>query len=217
MVDTSNSDNYWVKMLRAAEDKTTPRASERRHFRGKACINCINYFIQRRLLPEVWIDWVIGSAKCCTLNEITSNVGQWPLFGPWIGFKIADMLERLQLCKVEFCVSDVFNMFDTPRKGAQLMSDEEGPANRKVELWAYNRVIRELGEYLAPPSYERTINIQEVETILCKWKSHMGGHYRIGNDSQHIHKSLNRYSSASQLARHMIAKGDELNLWQLQL
>ena len=34
------------------------------------------------------------------------------------------------------------------------------------------------------------MNVQEVETILCKWKSHMGGHYPLGNDLHEIREGM---------------------------
>ncbi len=43
---------------------------------------------------------------------------------------------------------------------------------------------------LAPPHYDRNVNIQEIETICCKYKAHTKGHYAIGHDWEAIAKSL---------------------------
>ena len=49
--------------------------------------------------------------------------------------------------------------------------------------------------------YERPVGLQEVETILCKWKSHMNGHYPLNNDIMEIRHGLKDWLPVSALAR----------------
>jgi len=45
-------------------------------------------------------------------------------------------------------------------------------------------------KYKAPPWFDRPLNIQEAETILCKYKSHTHGHYPVGKDVAAVKKAL---------------------------
>src|SRR5262245_44515214 len=103
-------------------------------------------------------------------------IQKWPQFGPWIAFKVADMLDRLDIVPIQFKNSDVF-LFKSPLQGAKLLWSEEGEPslhsskdfNSAVGNWAVSRILSSLGHHDAPPRYERKINCQEAETILCKW------------------------------------------------
>ena len=56
-------------------------------------------------------------------------------------------------------------------------------------------------KYLFAPSLKlgnRRVNIQEVETILCKWKSHMNGHYPLSNDVDEIQHGLREWGKFCQ-------------------
>lgn len=45
------------------------------------------------------------------------------------------------------------------------------------------------------------MNIQEVETVLCKWKSHMNGHYPLWNDIREINGGLEPWAGRCSAAR----------------
>jgi hypothetical protein len=51
---------------------------------------------------------------------------------------------------------------------------------------------------LAPPFQDRPINIQEVETVLCKYKAHCYGFYPYGNDTVHVAKALDGWGDLAQ-------------------
>jgi hypothetical protein len=131
-----------------------------------------------------------------TLAEVTKRVKTWYGFGDWIAFKVADMLERLEIATIEFEVDRVF-LFDSPRKGAKILWNSingNSPHPKPVDLanWASDFIVGNLSWY-APPRYERIINVQEAETILCKWKSYLGGHYKVGEDVESLQKALLRF------------------------
>ena len=44
----------------------------------------------------------------------------------------------------------------------------------------------------------RRVNVQEVETIFCKYKSHLKGHYPVGKDSEEIRHALEGWGDTAQ-------------------
>jgi len=59
------------------------------------------------------------------------------------------------------------------------------------------------GERLAPPRFERKIELNEIETILCKWGSHMNWHYPVGIDTVELVESLSPWAGVSRTAEIM--------------
>ena len=49
------------------------------------------------------------------------------------------------------------------------------------------------------------MNIQEVETVLCKWKSHMNGHYPLWNDIHDVNTGLEPWAGRCSAARAFLA------------
>jgi hypothetical protein len=84
---------------------------------------------------------------------------------------------------------------------------------QKACTWAYTMLKRKLGTLKAPPRFERRINIQEIETILCKWKSHINGHYFVGKDIQEIRHGLSLNRLQCKLTSDLVAAGIKTNLW----
>jgi hypothetical protein len=54
---------------------------------------------------------------------------------------------------------------------------------------------------MAPPRRERLIGPQEAETILCKWKSYLNGHYQIGEDTESCEKGLKLFPKVEMAGR----------------
>ena len=191
-----------------------PRGTERRHFRGDNGINSVNDLQKKYGIPSALFSYLVEGAPL-TLDKTMHRVERWTGFGPWIAFKVADMLERLDICEIEFKSDDVFSMFESPRKGARILADRyNGPEGDRAFSWAYGVLIDRLGSALAPPRYERSINIQEVETILCKWKSHLGGHYPVGKDTREIREGLLRYAKNKTCQRLLRSIGSRKCLMQ---
>lgn len=202
--------DYWERMQTAAESKAYPRSSERRHFRGKNAYKSVAYLKEEGLNNLFQPLWAVES----TAAKVMKEVQQWRAFGPWIAFKVADMLERLEIAHIHFDTADVV-LFDSPQKGAQLLRESLGEAisDERVASWAIERILASpLGGMKAPPRYERGINAQEAETILCKWKSYLNGHYRIGEDIEACQNGLQRFPK-SKTAKQLIVAGQEGGLW----
>jgi hypothetical protein len=205
-------DGYWDRMEQAASSPAYPRGTERRHFRGAKASAAVDWF-RGRGLNYLFRQLTHGSVDL-TLRTVTLTVTRWPQFGPWIAFKVADMLERLGVVPVEFSAADVFRMFDSPRKGALEVAWRYSREKGEDELlrWTYNYMVQLFGHYSAPPSGNRKVNIQEFETILCKWHSHLTGHYHIGKDTHEMHEALERYPGSG-VSQQLLRAGRLERLW----
>lgn len=218
------ADGYWERMELAAGSSNYPRCPERRHFRGRAARESVEW------LKGEGVDRLFQSLRTAgpALEDVMKCVRGWRGFGPWIAFKVADMLERLDLAPVRFTVAGVF-LFDSPLEGARLLwateqaeaseasrEASEGVLSREapegVGDWAVGRILERLGTAKAPPRYERPIGVQEAETILCKWKSHMSGRYHVGEDIASLKRSLLRFARVT-TSQSLLAAGVGARLW----
>lgn len=215
-------DQFWWWMLRAAKNEDGwptphggrwPRGSERRHFRGAQGIKAVEEMALRYPRPEDMVAHVSVPSACALprpFADITKRVQEHRGFGPWIGFKVADMVDRVLGFPVNFDEAAVF-MFKDPYKAAlqvwrvQHGFEREGTEKPEQEHDAIHHVVEHLcQEYkdrLAPPLYDRPVGLQEVETVLCKWKSHMNGHYPLYNDIDEITEGLQEWLPHSRLAQ----------------
>lgn len=200
-ISEHEGEDYWRLMLAAAANETSPpvkpggrwpRASERRYFRGPKCVKAVEWFWNQWDTPEEVIDHLVGVSQDPGLPRTEKTVmrtaQEWPLFGPWIGFKIADMLERCCGVPVQFS-QDIGLIYKEPRAGLDLLAQSADNKSIPPETW-YEYLLSHFGAFRAPPRDDRPCGPQEVETILCKWKSHMNGHYRVGKDILEVSHAL---------------------------
>ncbi len=223
-----DGDTFWQQLLVAAENRLPapdggrwPRGSERRHWRGDAAVRAVEEmrarFSDSGGRPEDVVFYIADHRVLETLPfaEVAARAKTLPLFGPWISFKVADMLDRLGIVSVDFDQASVF-MFTDPAKAAlmlwrQRMSLPENAIPKSAEMrdQIINEVVRHLADhfrgYSAPPLMDRPVGLQEIETILCKWKSHMNGHYPLFNDIDEIRHGLAGWAPHSETARAMLA------------
>jgi|SRR5580765_3452598 len=180
-----------------------PRGHERRHFRGDKAIEAVEVLAQAFPKVEDIVNFLMGGApKFLEVKERTQSL---PQFGPWMAFKVADMLERVMGVPIDFRETEVM-MYDQPFKSALAIweassaYDEHIPARSGVI-----RVAQELEalfrSQMAPPDRKRPVGIQEVETILCKWKSHNNFMYPIGMDSLELREGLAEWAPYSPTAQ----------------
>lgn len=188
--------DYWEAMKTAAGSKDWPRSSERRHFRGETARRSVEY-LSRRGVFDLFSE-LITDAEPTTAEEVINSVIRWYGFGPWIAFKIADMLDRLAVRPVLFDIGTA--MYEgSPTEATKILKDWEEPgweptSQKELSEWAVNRVLTEIKDVKAPPRFERNLGPQEAETILCKWKSYLGGHYHVGEDVESVRKGLLRFA-----------------------
>lgn len=180
---------FWQRMEAAAGSKSFPRNSERRHYRGAQALASVADLKAKGVSALMAPLWLLDHP--IDLKWVMDYVQTWRGFGTWISFKVADMLERVGVCDVHFDDTAMF-LFDSPREGAHLLAKEENYQGtpESIPQWAVDRVLDHMGVLKAPPAKDRGCNTQEAETILCKWKSHMGGHYELGEDLTALRKGL---------------------------
>lgn len=225
---------FWHEMYRAARNVEPapvggrwPRGHERRHFRGKNAEQALDDLTRRYGTdPEDFLKYISrtpravrGGELCCdplSFRIVSERTQEHRGFGPWIGFKVADMVDRVLGIPVTFDDAAVF-MFEDPKKAALMLWElREGskypsgtrPKQEVILKGVTNHLIEYFqGTFKAPPFADRPVNIQEIETILCKWKSHMNGHYPLFNDIQEIRDGLapwaEQCSTASNFLSHM--------------
>lgn len=220
-ISECTGDGYWETLRIMAENSQPtptgerwPRGHERRHFRGAKAVSAVEAYRTRFVAPEAPVEWFSVGAPL-PYKTLRDRVTTLPQFGPWIAFKVADMLERVAGVPVSFDEADVM-MFDQPYKSALLVWDDWGANGNGSEIARstvttndekVRRVARKLGMFFAgktaPPRHDRPVNIQEVETILCKWKSHNTGHYPVGIDSRELRHGLEAWAPHSAVAHEL--------------
>lgn len=176
-----------------------PRGHERRHFRGPAgweAINCLETFGP----PEKVVDYIYDGGSL-DYQSVAARAMKFKLFGPWIAWKICDMGERVFCVDVDFSSANL-NMYKDPVQGAALYTF--GDWQHEIAPDEVNTaVIRALAEYpdmMAPPFLDRPLNVQEIETLFCKFKAHVKGHYPINFDTLEILEALKEWQYHSDLA-----------------
>jgi hypothetical protein len=206
-------EEYWHWMSVAADNRVSiplglgasgrwPRSAERRHFRGGKCVEAVN-----RLSHQSPEDRVRRLADLGTEQLVMREVQGWMLFGPWIAFKVADMMERCYGASIQFSPGTIL-MYSEPRAALGILrgreADHEQPDASEAERRIYDRLLGFFERYSAPPSEDRRCGPQELETILCKWKSMGTGHYHVGKDIHEVGEGLRGWGeTADRLAAAM--------------
>lgn len=211
---------FWNTMHTAARNTVStplggrwPRAAERRHFRGEQATNAVEELTERYKHPEEMVRYIAGPGAPETpvlFQEVAGRAKEHRGFGDWISYKVADMLERLDVARVLFTYSDA--MYSSPVKAAEKLARErlQLPEDAKVKPEVVHNVVKHLlveyQDLWAPPNMAniRQVGLQEIETVLCKWGSHMNGHYPPFKDTTEINEGLHAWSSASETARELL-------------
>jgi hypothetical protein len=173
-----------------------PRGTERRHFRGLKCIEAMAWLAERYPAPESAIRTL---TMLPTEKMIIGEISKWPMFGSWVGFKAADLIDRVYGKPIMFD-SNLGLMYDSPRKALDLLSKtDEFIIVDRTPVALYNNLITYFsGGHRAPPDYGRRCNAQEVETILCKWGSMKSGHYWVGKDIKEVREALHNWGPTAE-------------------
>lgn len=214
--------DFWFAMAKHAAIPSGRRGTERRHFRAEKATNAIDWFgLQYPRAPTDAIDngllpMLPKSAGPIPFSTLAKRVQAWPQFGPWIAFKIADMIDRVLNVPVDFSDCSL-GIYEEPLKGGYVISVMGDGATFGAAKEAYEEATTEermlgmsraitrlhyrLAKVFAPPHYDRKINIQEIETVMCKYKSYLNGRYEIGHDIREIRAALT--ASTSKLAHNL--------------
>jgi hypothetical protein len=217
--------DFWGQVW-TAQDLKWPRGTERRHFKGNASMNAIADLQACFPEPEKAVAWIAGQdqpegpePQPIPFLHVRELVLQWHGFGPWIAFKVADMVDAVLDVEVDFKGAESY-FFDDPMKGGAWVTmlgmgmhfdpftfnaryDQASPAVKLAHLkLALNYLAEDLGTLPCPHNPTRTLRLQEYETILCKYKSHLNGRYEPGKDTKEIIHALEGWGD---LADHLKA------------
>jgi hypothetical protein len=175
---------------------TAPRGTERRHFRGKSAAKAVRYMKSLKITPEEIVDDMCAHWH---FSDVSKRVQTYYLFGPWIAWKIGDMAERILNYPISF-KDTTLGIYKDPVQGAALIKygDEDAPMDEGDLQEVCNRIEYHFRNQLAPPFYDRDVNIQEVETILCKYKAHCFGHYPLGKDTREVTHGLSGWGDLAE-------------------
>lgn len=207
------------------DPKPYPRGSERRHYRGAQAVASMaslislypkgaTYAVDGFIKPEPMRGMIDNNPRF-TYNSVAASAQAHRGFGEWIAFKIADMSERVLGYATDF--SDChLGIYKDPRQGAAVAYISAGlhvemspPANGYEYPWEYpitdaqlkvtvDHYVKVFRKFNAPGGTPRPVNVQEVETIFCKYKSHLKGHYPMGKDTREIHHGLTGWGDLAQ-------------------
>jgi len=126
-------------------------------------------------------------------DEAAKYLKMFPGIGSWAAWKFCDLLERVAGIEIDFSDVDFRIAYDYPLKGLCRVNGEPDSfvPNLKDRLTYeafMHSALLQLGDVknLEAPGGGRTINIQEVETCLCKYHSHLQGRYTLGKDTVHL-------------------------------
>lgn len=117
--------------------------------------------------------------------------------GPWASWKCLDLCERVLDIPINFTTVDFRVAYEYPLKGILMLSDITEDVKLLQSDLIYqkclNSAVIQIGkarELMAPPSRNRRLNLQEYETIFCKYHSYLHGHYEPGEDLARLRKRI---------------------------
>lgn len=215
-------EKYWDKLMEAARNETPapvgerwPRGSERRHFRGQQAIKAVSYLRNNYKDPEDMVTYIIGendTSQPRTFKEVCARVRTHAIFGPWIGFKVCDMVDRVLGVPIDFDQAAIFMFKDPVKAVIMLWQQKTGYTQGNAQPKDLPKVIEqtvawltgEFKDFKAPPLLDRPVGLQEVETVLCKWKSHMNGHYPLLKDTTEIKEAVASWAQVSRASKNFL-------------
>jgi hypothetical protein len=202
---------YWDRFLTAAINNQAfrfPRGKERRHFRGKFAVKTVTCLDEKcRKFHTKRASYFLMYLHDSQFSILKKKVLDLYGFGDWMAFKVADMYDAVLDMPVDFSDCEL-DMYEAPVKGAEMyLRERPGFSDHGLDTYEtpiivdygdkkqqVKTVVEELKEIfkneVCPHDKRRGIQLQEIETILCKWKSHMNGHYEIGCDIVDLKHSL---------------------------
>lgn len=183
--------DFYIAMWKAYNEKC-PRGMERRYFYGKQAEKCIQG-LQDTGQPEAIVDHMTIHKD---FQSAAKAVQSYRGFGPWMAWKVTDMAERVLRIPVDFSNSTL-GIYKDPVMGAAWIKfgDKHHPITEQELDNVVLQLEKDFSGHLAPPHRDRPVNIQEVETVLCKYKAHCFGHYPLGKDTEDIAHGLRQYRS----------------------
>lgn len=214
--------DFWSWMTKAAENTWEtplgtrwPRSSERRHFRGRQACWAISDWVERCRdgQPEAMFSYIAGcNPGGDTLERTMDRAREYRSIGGWAAFKCADLVDACLDARLDQGDLGPF-LYDTPRAGFAMMATLWGMTTypgdtlerqMSVSMAAMNRLREQLSDLAPPHKPGQPIDNFVLETVACKWKSHIGGHYPPGKDLREIAEGLRPWAGVCESAHRFL-------------
>ena len=179
-------DDFWEALWHTYD--TTPRSSERRHFRGEAGLKAMKHWINTYKTPE---KFMLACMKPTFMDALRSGV---PQIGVYFTWKACDFREAVFGYDVNWDGAER-NMLKSATNGLDVLFGQEG-----VKL-DYSKEILKIIDAIkalpAPPRYSRQCGIAEAETIACGVRQYYTHRVPIGQDIADKRNSLTGFGDNS--------------------
>ena len=213
---------YWSALHTAAVNEVPtpfgerwPRSSERRHFRGEQAKKAIIAWKEKyEENPECMMEYISEGAPSFT--QTYERAKQHRSVGAWMGFKLVDLVDACMGYEIDQSDIMLF-MYDTPRESLLRRWQEKYQLPATAKPRDEEAVIRGMVQYYQDIFKDHTIPHKPgkpldmfcLETIFCKYQSHLNGHYPLYNDIDEITHGLLSwlpYSKNAKLFHQMMPK-----------
>lgn len=207
-------EQFWKVLAEAATNSTEapcggrwPRASERRHFRGMQAEKAVEAWKEMYgSRPEDMMEYIADGAP--HFNYALERAKTHRSVGTWMGFKLVDLVDA---CMNREISQDDITMFfyDTPKQSMlRLWREKQGlpenaqPKDERLVLEAMIEYSRNaFKDHTIPHKQGKPVDLFTLETIFCKFQSHLNGHYQLWKDTDEINHGLTSWIPASSNAK----------------
>lgn len=213
------AEEFWSLCSKAAENTVStpyggrwPRASERRHFRGEQAIKAIDDWFRRwRGEPENMMTYIAEGAP--SFEQVAARAKEHRSVGNWLSFKIVDLVDACMAKDIDQSNVMLF-MYEAPRKSLlNLWREKYGfpPATypkdeEAVILGMVQHYHEKFRNCECPHKPGKPVDMFCLETIFCKYQSHLNGRYPLYNDIDEINHGLLDWLPYSENARLFLEK-----------
>lgn len=192
--------SFWAEMFLAAENEVSapyggrwPRGHERRHFRGGQAVAGVRDWRDRYPTEPHRMFALIAGEGPESFASVRERALKHRSVGDWLSFKMVDLVDACMGVTVDQSDITPF-LYETPRAGLlefwrqrQGLPPEARPKDEPAVLRAVLVHLEHEFQELSPPhKLGQRVDMFSLETIACKFKSHLNGHYPLWNDVDEI-------------------------------
>jgi len=176
-------DDFWAELFNRYE--TSPRASERRHFRGQAGLKAMRVWRNIYRTPEKFF------LECMQPSFMTLLKKNIPQIGTYFTWKCMDFREAVFGYDVDWGNAHK-HMVTLPTQGLDIIYP--GVPHPQALLQAAS----ELKHLSAPPRHHRKCGVAEAETVACMLKGYYLHGKPIGKDIVEKRRDLTGYGDVAE-------------------
>lgn len=178
---------------------TASRASERRHFRGRAGLLALNQWQREFPRPEEMVE----ECYAPTYLGVRQNMKPMVQMGDYFYWKLADIWDTVFDKPVDFTGCERY-MPKVPKQGADIIFGMEKGivvgfafSENQWLVPVMDAITKHVQAIDYPAKGGRKLALQEAETVCCVFKQHVHGDYRLGFRSA---KAFRRLTSVRTMA-----------------